>query len=166
MRKFYILLSVIIIFGVNTTAKSIESIYTAPDVFVTSKIKPSVDFEGDRGNILFQSHDIEKKKNQYSVGGMLNDLPGMSSSSLGSASRPIVRGMSNSRVKILQNSSSLSDVSEFGEDHIVGKIEVFKVTAQSFVTPTFVFFLRPVTQSNFVGCYVYCWDEISIVEIL
>ncbi len=133
MRKFYILLSVIIIFGVNTTAKSIESIYTAPDVFVTSKIKPYVNFEGDRGNILFQTHDIEKKKNQYSVGGMLNDLPGMSSSSLGSASRPIVRGMSNSRVKILQNSSSLSDVSEFGEDHIVGydpmlinKIEIIK----------------------------------------
>ena len=64
---------------------------------------------------------------------MLNDLPGMSSSSLGNASRPIIRGMANSRVKILQNSSSLSDVSEFGEDHIVGydpmlidKIEIIK----------------------------------------
>ena len=41
--------------------------------------------------------------------------------------------MNNSRVKILQNSGSLSDVSEFGEDHIVGydpmlidKIEIIK----------------------------------------
>ena len=82
--------------------------------------------------MLFESHDVEKKK-QYSIGGMLNDLPGMSSSSLGNASRPIIRGMANSRVKILQNSSSLGDVSEFGEDHVVGydpmlidKIEIIK----------------------------------------
>ena len=116
----------------NLSANETEAIFTAPNVFVTSKIKPSQDFEGDRGNLLFEGNDIEKKR-QYSIGGMLNDLPGMSSSSLGNASRPIIRGMSNSRVKILQNSSSLSDVSEFGEDHIVAydpmlidKIEIIK----------------------------------------
>ena len=64
---------------------------------------------------------------------MLKDLPGISSTGLGNASRPIIRGMANSRVKILQNSSSTTDVSEFGEDHIVGydpmlidKIEIIK----------------------------------------
>ena len=64
---------------------------------------------------------------------MLKDLPGIASQGLGNASRPIIRGLGNSRVKILQNSSSLSDVSEFGEDHIVGydpilidKIEIIK----------------------------------------
>lgn len=109
-----------------------ESIFVAPDVFITSKIKPTKNFEADRGNILFESHDLEKNR-QYSIGDILKDLPGISSSSLGNSSRPIIRGMSNSRVKILQNSSSLSDVSEFGEDHIVGydtmlidKIEVIK----------------------------------------
>ena len=51
---------------------------------------------------------------------MLSDLPGISSQGLGNATRPLIRGMSNSRVRILQNGSSLSDVSEFGEDHIVG----------------------------------------------
>ncbi len=119
---------------VSTTAfaEKLESIFVAPDVFVTSKIKPSTDFESDRGNILFETHDIEVKK-QYSIGAMLKDLPGISSQGLGNATRPIIRGMSNSRVKILQNSSSLSDVSEFGEDHIVGydpmlidKIEIIK----------------------------------------
>ena len=101
-------------------------------MFVTSKIKPSKDFESDRGNILFEGHDIEKKR-KYSIGDMLKDLPGISSTGLGNASRPIIRGMANSRVKILQNSSSTTDVSEFGEDHIVGydpmlidKIEIIK----------------------------------------
>jgi iron complex outermembrane receptor protein len=123
-----------LIFAFLVIAKSTlaESIFVAPDVFITSKIKPTQDFESDRGNILFESHDLEKNR-QYSIGEILKDLPGISSSSLGNSSRPIIRGMSNSRVKILQNSSTLSDASELGEDHIVGydamlidKIEIIK----------------------------------------
>ena len=123
---------VICFLAFNLNAEPRESIFSALDVFITSKIKPSQDFEGDRGNILFESQDIERKR-QYSIGGMLKDLPGISSQGLGNATRPIIRGMSNSRVKILQNNSSLSDASEFGADHIVGydpmlidKIEVIK----------------------------------------
>ena len=112
---------------------SAESIFTTPDVFVTSKIKPTKkDYDSDRGNILHDSHELEKSR-QYSIGQMLKDLPGIASQGLGNASRPIIRGLGNSRVKILQNGSSLTDVSEFGEDHIVGydpilidKIEVIK----------------------------------------
>ncbi len=113
-------------------AHSIESIFTTPDVFITSKIKPTKDYESDRGNILHDSHELEKSR-KYSIGQMLKDLPGIASQGLGNASRPVIRGLGNSRVKILQNSSSLADVSEFGEDHIVGydpilidKIEVIK----------------------------------------
>ena len=113
-------------------AHSIESIFTTPDVFITSKIKPTKDYESDRGNILHDSHELEKNR-KYSIGQMLKDLPGIASQGLGNASRPVIRGLGNSRVKILQNSSSLADVSEFGEDHIVGydpilidKIEVIK----------------------------------------
>ena len=111
---------------------SVEPIFTTPDVFITSKIKPTKDYESDRGNILHDSHELEKSR-QYSIGQMLKDLPGIASQGLGNASRPVIRGLGNSRVKILQNSSSLADVSEFGEDHIVGydpilidKIEVIK----------------------------------------
>ena len=111
---------------------SVESIFTTPDVFITSKIKPTKDYESDRGNVLHDSHELEKSR-KYSIGQMLKDLPGISSIGMGNASRPIIRGLGNSRVKILQNSSSLADVSEFGEDHIVGydpilidKIEIIK----------------------------------------
>ena len=113
-------------------AHSVEAIFTTPDVFITSKIKPTKDYESDRGNILHDSHELEKSR-KYSIGQMLKDLPGIASQGLGNASRPVIRGLGNSRVKILQNSSSLADVSEFGEDHIVGydpilidKIEVIK----------------------------------------
>ncbi len=132
MFKLSIILTIILLFTNISNAEKLESIFVTPDIFVTSKISPSKDFESERGNILFESHDIEVKK-QYSIGDMLKDLPGISSQGLGNASRPIIRGMSNSRIKILQNGSSLSDVSEFGEDHIVGydpmlidKIEIIK----------------------------------------
>ena len=121
-----------ILLAANVNAEKLESIFVAPDVFITSKIKPSTEYESDRGNILFDGHEIEKKR-KYSIGDMLKDLPGISSKGLGNASRPIIRGMTNSRVKILQNSSGTTDVSEFGEDHIVGydpmlidKIEIIK----------------------------------------
>ena len=132
MKKMFMIFILTIFTANSSNSEPNENLFTAPDVFITLKVKPSLDFEGDRGNLLFDSDKLEKKR-QYSIGGMLNDLPGMSSTSLGNASRPIIRGMSNSRVKILQNSSSLSDVSEFGEDHIVGydsmlidKIEIIK----------------------------------------
>ena len=132
MLKKIITTSIVLLMASNTNAEKLETIFTVPDVFITSKIKPTKDFESDRGNILFEGHDVEKKR-QYSIGDMLKDLPGVSSTGLGNASRPIIRGMANSRVKILQNSSGTTDVSEFGEDHIVGydpmlidKIEIIK----------------------------------------
>ena len=133
MRFLIPILFFVIFFKSDTSfSEKLESIFITPDVFVTSKIKPTTEYDGERGNILFEGHQIEKKR-KYSIGDMLKDLPGVSSTGLGNASRPIIRGMANSRVKILQNSSSTTDVSEFGEDHIVAydpmlidKIEIIK----------------------------------------
>jgi iron complex outermembrane receptor protein len=132
MPKILFVIALILFFMKNSNADKLESIFIIPDVFVTSKIKPTTEYEGERGNILFEGHEIEKKR-KYSIGEMLKDLPGISSNGLGNASRPVIRGMANSRVKILQNGGSTTDVSEFGEDHIVGydpmlidKIEIIK----------------------------------------
>ena len=57
-------LSIFLIFINKPNAENLETIFVAPNVFITSKIKPSQDFEGDRGNLLFESHDLEKNK-QY-----------------------------------------------------------------------------------------------------
>ena len=66
----------ILLFAANLNAENIESIFVAPDVFITSKIKPSTEYESDRGNILHDSHELEKSR-QYSIGQMLKELPGM-----------------------------------------------------------------------------------------
>ena len=62
MIKNLFILSVIIMFSYAVEAEKLESIFIAPDVFVTSKIKPTKDFESERGNIMFEGHEIEKKK--------------------------------------------------------------------------------------------------------
>ena len=133
MFKRFFTFTIILVFTTIVHADNLDSIFVAPDVFISSKIKPSTDFEGDRANIFLDGNDLDKRKNNFSIGGMLKSLPGMSSQGLANASRPLIRGMTNSRVKILQNSSSLADVSEFGLDHIVAydpmlidKIEVIK----------------------------------------
>ena len=132
MLKKISYLSTLVLIPSIVFADKLESIFIVPDVFVTSNLKPTTEYESERGNILFEGHDVEKRR-KYSIGDMLKDLPGISSTGLGNASRPIIRGMANSRVKILQNGGSTTDVSEFGEDHIVGydpmlidKIEVIK----------------------------------------
>ena len=48
--------------SLKPVAEKLESIFVAPDVFVTSKIKPSTDFESERGNILFEGHDVETRR--------------------------------------------------------------------------------------------------------
>ncbi|GJE25377.1 TonB-dependent receptor [Methylobacterium organophilum] len=56
-----------------------------------------------------------------SLGDALFDRPGLSASTFapGSASRPIIRGLDNSRVRIQENGSGVQDVSDLGEDHAV-----------------------------------------------
>ena len=54
-----------------------------------------------------------------SIGATIEDLLGVSSSDFGSAvGQPIIRGMSGSRVKILNNGMVIRDVSGLGVDHI------------------------------------------------
>ncbi len=55
-----------------------------------------------------------------SLGNALFDRPGLSASTYApGASRPIIRGLDNFRVRIQENGTSTMDVSEIGEDHAV-----------------------------------------------
>ncbi|MGU3540874.1 TonB-dependent receptor [Methylobacterium sp. A54F] len=55
------------------------------------------------------------------LGDALFDRPGISASTYapGAASRPIIRGLDNTRVRIQENGVGIGDVSELGEDHAV-----------------------------------------------
>ncbi|BDL39493.1 TonB-dependent receptor [Methylorubrum sp. GM97] len=56
-----------------------------------------------------------------SLGEALFDKPGLSATTFapGSASRPIIRGLDNHRVRILENGTGVQDMSDLGEDHAV-----------------------------------------------
>ncbi len=59
-------------------------------------------------------------KLQPTLGETLNNEPGVSSTSFGpGASRPVVRGLGDDRVRILQNGTSVIDVSNVSPDHAV-----------------------------------------------
>ncbi len=53
-----------------------------------------------------------------SIAGALKDVPGIAATGFASgASRPIIRGMDSTRVRILENGISSADVSDIGPDH-------------------------------------------------
>ena len=60
-----------------------------------------------------------RRRGGSTLGDLLFDRPGITSSSFapGSASRPIVRGLDNYRVRLQENGLATNDVSEIGEDH-------------------------------------------------
>ena len=80
------------------------------------------------GQTLFQmvqpatilSNEELQLKLQPTLGETLNGQPGVSSTSFGpGASRPIIRGLGDDRVRMLQNGTSVLDVSNVSPDHAV-----------------------------------------------
>lgn len=64
------------------------------------------------------SGDNLARLNQHSLGELLSQTPGIKNSSYGAGvGRPVIRGMSNQRVKIMQNGLDNSDVSAMSSDH-------------------------------------------------
>jgi iron complex outermembrane receptor protein len=58
--------------------------------------------------------------NGGSIGNLLFDKPGITASTFApGASRPVIRGLDNFRVRVQENGTSTLDVSEIGEDHAV-----------------------------------------------
>ena len=58
MFKKFTTLSILMLTPSLIYAEKLESIFIVPDVFVTSKLKPTTEYESERGNILFDGHDI------------------------------------------------------------------------------------------------------------
>lgn len=68
---------------------------------------------------ILNGKDLQLKL-QPTLGETLNNEPGVSSTSFGpGASRPVVRGLGDDRVRILQNGTSVIDVSNVSPDHAV-----------------------------------------------
>lgn len=66
------------------------------------------------------THDQLQERSEPTIGELLSSQPGVSSSYFGpGASRPVIRGQSRQRVRILENGLDTGDVSDLSDDHAV-----------------------------------------------
>lgn len=67
-----------------------------------------------------ETDKLDKSAANSTLGSFLDDMPNVDSASYGEAvGRPVVRGMSGYRIKILQNDNEVSDLSAMSQDHAV-----------------------------------------------
>jgi iron complex outermembrane recepter protein len=123
---------------------------SAPTTYVIAESPPESDREvgevvvrGDRerdarrdasGNFATSTSKDLRDRAQGGLGEALTNLPGISSSSFGpGASRPVIRGQGGERVRVIENGTSVGDVSTISDDHAVpvdilnaDKVEVFR----------------------------------------
>lgn len=72
-------------------------------------------------NVAILTGDEFVHRREGTLGDTLNGLPGVSSDTFGGgASRPVIRGQTAPRVKVLTDGSALMDASEVSPDHAVG----------------------------------------------
>ena len=68
---------------------------------------------------IYNGEELSRLRDS-SLGATLNGTPGISNSAFGDAiGRPVIRGMSNNRVQILNNGLQINDVSAMSGDHSV-----------------------------------------------
>ena len=71
-------------------------------------------------NVAVLRGDALNQRRQATLGDTLNGLPGVNSDTFGGgASRPVIRGQTAPRVKVLSDGSGLNDASEVSPDHAV-----------------------------------------------
>ena len=92
---------------------------TLDEVLVTANRFNLTLFQQVQPTTLLQGKDLQLKL-APTLGETLNNEPGVSSTSFGpGASRPIVRGLGDDRVRVMQNGTSVIDVSNVSPDHAV-----------------------------------------------
>lgn len=70
--------------------------------------------------VTVMSEDDLRNKSSSTIGETLNTLAGVNSASFGPAvGRPVIRGQQGARVTVLQNSTSVADVSSVSPDHSI-----------------------------------------------
>lgn len=95
-------------------------VHQVQDVIVTAD---PLNRSGDAvvSSVAVLSGDDLVHRRESTLGDTLNGLPGVSSDTFGGgASRPVIRGQTAPRVKVLTDGSALMDASEVSPDHAVG----------------------------------------------
>lgn len=103
----------------DPTPKKHEPTASLDDIVVTANRLNQTLFEQVQPTTVLKGQDLQRKL-QPTLGETLNNEPGVSSTYFGpGASRPIIRGLGEDRVRVLQNGTSVLDVSNVSPDHAV-----------------------------------------------
>lgn len=93
---------------------------TLDEVVVTGNRSGQTRFEQIQETSILKGHDLLLNL-EPSLGETLRKEPGVSSTYFGpGSSRPVLRGLGDDRVRVLQNGTSVLDVSNVSPDHAVG----------------------------------------------
>ncbi|BCU78849.1 TonB-dependent receptor [Luteolibacter sp. LG18] len=99
--------------------KKPEATTNLDDMVVTGNRSGQTLFDQLQPATVLKDQDLQMKL-QPTLGETLNNEPGVSSTYFGpGASRPIIRGLGDDRVRVLQNGTSVLDVSNVSPDHAV-----------------------------------------------
>jgi iron complex outermembrane recepter protein len=103
----------------KTESKPLKDIFELPEITVSAApLSPSLSEYGSAISVIDEKE--LKKRSTTTLGETISLEPGVSSSFFGQgASRPVIRGQSGDRVRILNNGVGTQDVSNFSEDHVV-----------------------------------------------
>lgn len=114
------LLAIMLVSGGQAQADAVhsEAEREAPSIVVTASPLP-VRLDDLAAPVLkLDRADVEEEDGAPTLGGLLGNRPGVSQSSFAAgASRPIIRGMDNNRVRVQENGISAGGVSALSEDH-------------------------------------------------
>ena len=112
MRRYLSLLPL----GLLTSLSHGESPVNLDTIVVTGGGDRSV-YDTAQPVTVVGSEELDKNAGD-NLGSLLEKLPGVSNAAFGAGvGRPVIRGMSGSRVKILQNGTDTSDLSAMSSDH-------------------------------------------------
>ena len=126
MRSRTILFSAAAMAALATAAEARALPQSGPGVAEVDDVIVTADPLGRSGeavisNVAILTGDDFVHRREATLGDTLNGLPGVSSDTFGGgASRPVIRGQTAPRVKVLTDGSALLDASEVSPDHAVG----------------------------------------------
>ena len=90
---------------------------TLEEIIITAALTANESSITERPVHVITANELTKQGTQ-SIGEALDALAGVSSTDFGGAvGQPVIRGLTGNRVKVLQNSMVVRDVSALGPDH-------------------------------------------------
>lgn len=123
-KKFRSLMHVVTVIATSVPALSAQKPDNRPatkldEIVITANRFDQTLFQQVQPASVLKGDELQLKL-QPTLGETLNNEPGVSSTSFGpGASRPVIRGLGDDRVRILQNGTSVLDVSNVSPDHAV-----------------------------------------------